>query len=192
MFANQLCRCVPQSIRFQIRTSFHIKCNATLFLVSHPSLGPLGGIRLRANALHLSTVQALNMLSFCWSVVEHGVQMTSTITQHVEQSEDFTKAHAESWLRILGYAGHCACVGSTCWVQTHSTLLSHTWMTAKQRKCWAVLSEKFDQFQIWLIKTQHSTPLNTSQQGVQMLSTCWAQHVESFVQWTDPVHLHAA
>ena len=33
-------------------------------------------------------------------------------------------------------------------VQMHSTFLSHTWMTAKQRKCWAVLSEKFDQFQI--------------------------------------------
>ena len=46
-------------------------------------------------------------------------------------------------------------------VQMHSTLLSHAWMTAKQRKCWAVLSEKFDQFQIWLNKTQHrSTPLN--------------------------------
>ena len=46
-------------------------------------------------------------------------------------------------------------------VQMHSALLSHTWMTAKQRKCWAVLSEKFDQFQIWLKKSQHrSTPLN--------------------------------
>ena len=38
--------------------------------------------------------------------------MTSTMSQHVEQHEDFTKAHAESWLRILGYAGHCACVGN--------------------------------------------------------------------------------
>ena len=28
--------------------------------------------------------------------------MTSTMTQHVEHSEDFTKAHVESWLRILG------------------------------------------------------------------------------------------
>ena len=37
--------------------------------------------------------------------------MTSTMTQHVEQSEDFTKAHVESWLRIFGYARHCACVG---------------------------------------------------------------------------------
>ena len=41
--------------------------------------------------------------------------MTSTMTQHVEQSEDFIKAHAESWLRIFGHAGHCACVGSTCY-----------------------------------------------------------------------------
>ena len=59
----------------------------------------------------------------------------------------------------FGYAGHCACVGSTSKlsvaVQMHSNLLSHTWMTAKQGKCWAVLSEKFDQFQIWLNKTQH-------------------------------------
>ena len=46
-------------------------------------------------------------------------------------------------------------------VQMHSTLLNHGWMTAKQRKCWAVLREKFDQFQIWLNKTQHrSTLLN--------------------------------
>jgi len=40
-------------------------------------------------------------------------------------------------------------------VQMLSTLLSHAWMTAKQRKYWAVLREKFDQFQIWLNKTQH-------------------------------------
>ena len=33
-------------------------------------------------------------------------------------------------------------------VQMHSTLLNHAWMTAKQRKCRAVLREKFDQFQI--------------------------------------------
>ena len=33
-------------------------------------------------------------------------------------------------------------------VQMHSTLLGQAWMTAKQRKYWAVLSEKFDQFQI--------------------------------------------
>ena len=43
-------------------------------------------------------------------------------------------------------------------VQMHSTSLSHTWMTAKQKIYWAVLS---DQFQMWLNKTQHrSTPLN--------------------------------
>ena len=44
-------------------------------------------------------------------------------------------------------------------VQMHSTLLSHTWMTVKQRKCWAVLSKKFDQFQIWLNNTQHHSTL---------------------------------
>ena len=36
-------------------------------------------------------------------------------------------------------------------------LLSHTWMTAKQRKCWAVLSEKFDHFKFDSIR------LNTAQ-----------------------------
>ena len=59
-------------------------------------------IKARANALDLSTVQALNMLNVCWGVVERGVQMNSTMTRHVEQSEDFTKAYVESWLRIWG------------------------------------------------------------------------------------------
>ena len=45
MFVNQLCRCVPLSIRLHMRTSFHIRCNATLFPVTHPSLRPLGAIR---------------------------------------------------------------------------------------------------------------------------------------------------
>ena len=47
----------------------------------------------RANALDLSTVQALNMFSVCGGVVERGVQITLTMTQHGEQSEDFIKAH---------------------------------------------------------------------------------------------------
>ena len=59
-------------------------------------------VKPRANALDLSTVQTLNMLSVCWGVVERGVQMTSTMTQYVEHSEDFTKTHVESWLRIWG------------------------------------------------------------------------------------------
>ena len=57
-------------------------------------------LKPRANALDLSTAQALNMLSVCRGVVERGVQMTSTMTQHVEHSEDFTKAQVESWKRI--------------------------------------------------------------------------------------------
>ena len=43
--------------------------------------------------MDLSTVQALNMFSVCWGVVERGVQITLTMTQHGEQSEDFIKAH---------------------------------------------------------------------------------------------------
>ena len=46
--------------------------------------------------MHWISPQALNMLSVCLGIVERGVQMTSTITQHVEQSEDFTNAHGES------------------------------------------------------------------------------------------------
>ena len=122
------------------------------------------GLRLRANALDLSTVQALNMLSVCWGVVERGVQMTSTMTQHVEQSEDFTKAHDESWLRIFGYALHCAWMGSTCWAlmcKCTGLVEQHMDDHETKKKYWAILSEKFDQFQIWLNKTQHrSTPLN--------------------------------
>ena len=63
--------------------------------------------------------------------------MTSTMTQHVEQSEDFTRAHVKSWLRVkdtLGtaraWAQHVELA-----VQMHSTLLSHVQMTVKQRKC---------------------------------------------------------
>ena len=57
-------------------------------------------LKPRAIALDLSNVQALNMFSVCRGVVERGVQMTSKMTRHVEHSEDFTKAHVESWLSI--------------------------------------------------------------------------------------------
>ena len=186
------------------------------------------------------------MLSVCWGVVERVFQMTSTRTQHVEHSQDFTNAHVESWLRIWGIfipseqktsllvselidedkKGKKRCGNTRAWIwrrsskgcynniakelmiedtagykemmrmnhgnflirwalcmhglnmlsvaeQIYSTLLSHTWMITKQRKCWAVLSEKLDQFQIWLNKTQ---PLSTAWQ---MRSTCWAQRVKS-------------
>ena len=48
-------------------------------------------------------------------------------------------------------------------VQMHSIMLSHTWMAAKQRKCWAVLSEKFEQFQIWLNTAQPVESLYSGQ-----------------------------
>ena len=66
-------------------------------------------------------------------------------------------------------------------VQMHSTLLSqHGWPRNKgnvERKVWPVSN----------LTQQDSTPLNTSQQGVQMRSICW-----ELVQWTNPVHLHVA
>ena len=65
--------------------------------------------------------------------------------QHVERSEDFTKVYAESWLRILGYAGHCACVDSKCWALlckcTRLCWATHGWPRNKgnvERKVWPV------------------------------------------------------
>ena len=65
-------------------------------------------------------------------------------------------------------------------VQMHTTLLSHAWMTAKQGKCWALLSEKFDQFQILLNKTQHRS--TGCSNALNLLSSiCW-----ELVQCTRP------
>ena len=57
-------------------------------------------LKQRANVLDLSNIQVFNMLSVCWGVVERCVQMTSTMTQYVEHSEDFTKIHVE-WLNHM-------------------------------------------------------------------------------------------
>ena len=158
-------------------------------------------LKPRGNVLDLSTVQAVNMLSVCWGVVERGVQMTSTMTWIasqdwaglIEQSEDFSKAHVDSsWPGIFGYAGHCACLGSTCWALlckcTPLCWATHGWPRNKENvePCWAksLTSFKFD-----------STRLNTAQHlstgclnALNLLSsTCW-----EFVQWANPVHLHVA
>ena len=78
--------------------------------------------------------------------------MTSKMTQHVDHSEDFIEAHVESWLKIFGYARHCACVGSTrgallckctrlCWA-------THEWPRNKENvepcKTKSLTSFKFD------------------------------------------------
>ena len=153
----------------------------------------MGQLRLRANALDLSTVKALNMLSVCWGVVERDVQMTSKMTQHVEQSDDFTKAHVQSWLidlsirwalRVRGLNMLSVAVQKCtrlCWA-THGW----PWNKGNVDPCWAksLTSFKFD-----------STRLNIAQNlstgcsnAVNLLSsTCW-----ELVQWTNPVHLHAA
>ena len=65
-------------------------------------------------------------------------------------------------------------------VQIHSTLLSHTWMTAKQRKCWAVLRKKFDQFQIWLNTAQQ---LSTGfSDALNMLRACTVDKSSAFAR----------
>ena len=48
-----------------------------------------------------------------WLRVKDTLGTARAWAQHVELSEGFTEAHVESWLRIFGFAGHCACVGST-------------------------------------------------------------------------------
>ena len=88
-----------------------------------------------------------------------------------------------SWIKAenLGYARHCACVGSTCWALlckcTRLCWATHGWPRNKENvePCWA---KNFSSFKCDSA-TEDSTPLNTSQQGVQMRLTCWAQHVDS-------------
>ena len=67
-------------------------------------------------------------------------------------------------------------------VQMHSILLSHAWMTAKQRKCVSCV--------VWPVSNfsqQVSTPPDISPRCSWMRSTCWAEHVESLcrgqIQW---------
>ena len=55
---------------------------------------------VRLSRVQMHWICPLYKLSPCRGVVERRVQMTSTMTRHVEHSEDFTKAHVESWLRI--------------------------------------------------------------------------------------------
>ena len=68
-------------------------------------------------------------------------------------------------------------------VQMHSTLLSQAWMTAKERKCWAVLSEKFA-----------STPLNRVFKCAQlvelnMLRACTVEKSSAFARGLRSVYL---
>ena len=158
------------------------------FLVLTSDSWPLLTFALKqcANALDLSTVQALNLLRVFWDAIEQGVQIKSTMTQHVEHSEVFTKAHVESWLRIFGYTGYCACVGSTFWALlckcTRLCWATHGWPRIKGdvEPCWAKSSTSFT-FDSTRLSTGCSNPLNL------LSSTCW-----QLVQWTNPVHLQAA
>ena len=118
----------------------------------------------------------------CWVFVERGVQMTSTMTEHVEHSQYFTKADVESWLRIFGHARHCACVGSKC----RALLCKCT------RLCWATHGWQRNKGnvepKVWPVSnlTQHRSTGCSNRLSL-MSSTCW-----ELVQWTNPVHLHAA
>ena len=79
--------------------------------------------------------------------------MISTMTQHVKHFEDFTKAHVESWLKILRYVNFL-----------------------RTRKCLAALL---------VSKLIDEDKKSKKQRGK---SRAWIR----LVQWTNPVHLHAA
>ena len=132
------------------------------------------------------------MLSVCLGVVERDNKMTSTITQQVEQSEDFTKVHVESLLRIFGYAGHYVCVGSTCWALlckcTRLCWATHGWSPNKGNvePCWAKSLTSFKSDSTKLNTAQHLSTGCSNRLNL-LSSTCW-----ELVQWTNLVHLHVA
>ena len=74
-------------------------------------------------------------------------------------------------------------------VQTEKTLLRYTSAIADQKKCWELLAQNFDQFQI-LGNNSSVSALNNMQQGVRTDATCkiqqcmelFANNVES--AWT--------
>ena len=59
-------------------------------------------------------------------------------------------------------------------VQTEQTLLRHTSAIAEQKKCWELLAQNFDQFQI-LGNNFSVSALNNMQQGMQTGATCKIQ-----------------
>ena len=64
-----------------------------------------------------------------------------------------------------------------CWkspVQTEQTLLRYTSAIAEQKKCWELLAQNFDQFQI-LGNNSSVSALNNMQQGVRTDATCKIQ-----------------
>ena len=58
-------------------------------------------------------------------------------------------------------------------VQTEKTLLRYTSAIAEQKKCWELLAQNFDQFQI--LGNNSVSALNNMQQGVQTDATCKIQ-----------------
>jgi len=138
-------------------------------------------VKQRANALDLSI-----------GVVERGVLMTSKMTQHVDHSQDFIKAHVESWLKIFGYARHCACVGSSRWALlckcTRLCWATHGWPRNKENvePCWAksLTSFKFDS----TVSTP-LTPLNRVFKCVQVVESLYSGqiHICTLVRWPNTV-----
>ena len=67
--------------------------------------------------------------------------------------------------------------------QMHSTLLSHTSMTVKQRKCWAVLRKKFDRFvqnYSFSIYTRIDHDVNNTRKKLFKVHFTWWVYVSNF------------
>ena len=134
-------------------------------------------LKLRGNALDLSTVQALNMLSVYWGVVERGVQMTSTMTDKLSSPKISQRLILNHGWESLDTLGTARAWGSTCWALlckcTRLCWATHGWPRNKENVelCWAksLTSFKFE-----------STRLNTAQHlstgcsnALNLLSSTW-------------------
>ena len=73
-------------------------------------------------------------------------------------------------------------------VQTNPTYLRYASAISEQKKCWELLTQKFDRFQtLRNISQQHATRCNNRQQGVQMDATC---NIQQRWEWLANIMLH--
>ena len=153
---------------------------------------PLITVKQRANALDLSTVQALNMLSSTsWAHLNtllRGVERCWVLLSQIWNWSNFS----------LNTAQHFLCFA-----------VIHAWLNKVECICTATLNmlsprtrsaQRIQRFSamiqhepLWNLRTaQHVESLlrsfeHRAQQHLNKHSTCW-----ELVQWTNPVHLHAA
>ena len=99
----------------------------------------------------------------------------------------FHKTHVESWLRIFGYAGHCACVGSTCWACCANAL---DFVEPRMDDCETRKLLSRVELKLWPVSNlnqQDSTPLNRVFKCAQlvelnMLTACTVDKSSAFAR----------